>query len=254
MYVDSQSKSAINNRNLLNPNLADGELEVNLDGTDVGVVISGMLEPWEGTRLGVAYRNETNPNLSGNPRFRNLAPWLTQALDSAGVLNSKLDLDLNVPQTLQTGFYHQLDERLVVMGDFTWMDWSRFGRVDVTVSSTSITAVQRYKDIYIGSFGVDCVLREDLSAGAGFSYVSPAVNTRNRTLALPFDEIFLFGIGGRYRARPNLEIHSNLLAAISGSGRIDQNSNSRAGRVRGKSDDNWSLIFQLSFVWGTEPI
>ena len=98
-----------------------------------------------------------------------------------------------MPQSLQAGFYQQLNERLAVMGDFTWMDWSRFGRVDVSVSSVSLKATQR-------------------------------------------------------------EIHSSLQAAISGNGRIDQQSNPRAGRVRGESDDTYSLVLSISFVWRTEPI
>ncbi len=49
-------------------------------------------------------------------------------------------------------------------------------------------------------------------------------------------------------------IHFNLLAALSGNGRIDQQSNPLAGRVRGKSEDNYSIVLQLSLVWGTKPI
>ncbi len=141
------------------------------------------------------------------------------------------------------------------MGDVTWMDWSRFGRVDVTVSEFSITAKQDYNDIWIGSFGAEYTFWEGLSASAGFSYVSSAVDSEDRSLSLPFDEIYVFGIGGRYRARPNVGIHFNLLAALSGNGRIDQQSNlPRAGRVRGKSEDNYSIVLQLSLVWGTKPI
>jgi long-chain fatty acid transport protein len=249
MYVDSVSESAINN---LDPGVGDGSIELDVDGADVGVVVSAMLEPWEGTRIGIAYRNEQNPTLEGRPSFKNLGPLLETSLGAAGLLGAKIDLDLNVPQSLQGGFYHRIDERLAVMGDVTWMDWSRFGRIDVTVNDSSLTATQDFDDIWIGSFGFDYMLSEDMSAGAGFTYVSSAVESEDRSLSLPFDEVFIFGIGGRYRAHSNLEIHSNLLAALSGNGRIDQQSNPRAGRIRGKSDDNYSIVLQLSLVWGTK--
>jgi long-chain fatty acid transport protein len=158
-----------------------------------------------------------------------------------------------VPQVIQAGFFHQMNDRFSIMGDLTWMDWSRFGRVDVTVSETSVTAKQDFNDIWVGSFGAEYQVREDLTANAGFTYVSSAVDSEDRTLSLPFDEVFFFGVGGSARARPNLEIHANLSAALSGNGRIDQQG-PLAGRIRGKSHDNYTLVFQVSFVWGTKPI
>ena len=248
MYVSSVSESAIRNLDTG----VDGKVELDFDGASVGVVVSAMLEPRKGTRFGISYRNEQDPTLDGRPRFRNLGPALETSLGR--VQGSRVELDLRVPQILQGGFYHQLSERFAIMGDVTWMDWSRFGRVDVTVSEFSITAKQDYNDIWIGSFGTEYAFSDDLSASAGFSYVSSAVDSDDRSLSLPFDEIYVFGIGGRYRARPNVGIHFNLLAALSGNGRIDQQSNPLAGRVRGKSEDNYSIVLQLSLVWGTKPI
>jgi long-chain fatty acid transport protein len=247
MYVDSVSESAVNN---LDTGFGDGKVELDFDGADVGVVVSAMLEPREGTRFGIAYRNEQNPTLEGRAKFRNLGPLLEASL--GGLVGADIDLDLNVPQSVQGGFYHRIDERFAVMGDLTWMDWSRFGRVNLSVDSNSITAKQDYNDIWIGSFGAEYTVSEDLSAGAGFTYVSSAVDSEDRSLSLPFDEMYLFGVGGRYRARSNLEIHSNLLALLSGNGRVDQQSNPRAGRLRGKSDDNYSIVLQVSLVWGTK--
>jgi long-chain fatty acid transport protein len=56
-YVSSVSESAINN-DVFDPGIADGSIELDFDGADVGVVVSAMFEPWEGTRLGISYRNE----------------------------------------------------------------------------------------------------------------------------------------------------------------------------------------------------
>jgi long-chain fatty acid transport protein len=248
MYVDSVSESAINN---VLDGRPDGRVRLELDGVSAGAVVSALVEPWPGTRFGVSYRNEQNPDLEGKPRFRNLGLLLENGLNLAGVLGSDIDIGINVPQTLQAGFFHQLDDRLSIMGDLTWMDWSRFGRVNVSVSRTSITSKQDYNDIWFGSLGAQYRIRDDLSASAGFSYLSSAVDSEDRTLALPFDEVFLFGLGGAVRARENLAIHGNLSMAISGNGRIDQRGNPLAGRVRGKSEDTYTLLFQVSLVWGT---
>ena len=62
MYVDSVSESAIAN---LEPNARDGELRLELDGIDAGAIVAAMVEPWEGTRFGISYRNEQHPELEG---------------------------------------------------------------------------------------------------------------------------------------------------------------------------------------------
>ena len=251
MYVDSVSESAIAN---LEPGSSDGRMRLEVDGIDAGAIVAAMVEPWEGTRFGLSYRNEQHPELEGKPRFRKLGPLLRNVLDEAGLLGSDIDLDINVPQTIQAGFFHQLTDRFSLMGDVTWMDWSRFGRVDVSVNDASLTAKQDFNDIWVGSIGAEYQVREDLAANAGFTYVSSAVDDEDRTLSLPFDEVFYFGVGGSARARPNLEIHANLAAALSGNGRIDQRGTLPNRRLRGKSEDNYTLVFQISFVWGTKPI
>jgi long-chain fatty acid transport protein len=250
MYVASESTVAINN---LQPGRADGRLELDVDGVGVGAIVSALVEPWEGTRFGIAYRNEQNPTLRGRPRFTNLGPLLAQSLENTGVLGAKIDLDINVPQSVQAGFYHRLSERLAVKGDVTWFDWSRFGRVDISVSSVSTSASQDYNDIWIGSVGTDYDISPELTVSSGFTYVSSAVDSEDRTLALPMDELYAFGIGGRYRVRPTLAVQLNLLGTISGNGRIDQQSNPLAGRLRGESDTPYSLALQIALVWGTEP-
>lgn len=251
MYVDSVAESAFNN---LQPGLADGRVKLEVDGLDAGAIVAAMLEPWEGTRFAISYRSEQTPDLEGRAHFRNLGPLLEAALGSAGLLGAKIDLGVNVPQAIQAGFYHEFESGLSVMGDVTWMDWSRFGRVDVSVSQFSVTTRSHYNDIWIGSFGIQYPLKDDLGLAMGASYVSSAVDDADRTVSLPFDEIFYFGIGGYVRARSNLEIHANLGATVSGNGRIDQQSNPLAGRLRGRTESPYSVVFQVSLVWGTKPI
>ena len=248
MYVDSRSKSAVNN---LQPGLADGEIELEVDGIDAGVVVAAMIEARPGTRFAISYRNEQQPTLEGRPKFKGLGPLLQAALNRAGLLGADIDLDVNVPQTVQVGFYHEWNEKVAVMADLTWLDWSRFGKVDVTVNQFSVTARTDYNDIWVPSLGISYVIDETYRAGVGGSYVSSAVDTEDRTLSLPFDEFWIFGIGGSAKLRPGLELHGNLQGTISGNARIDQQSNPLAGRLRGRSRRNYSLFLGLSLVWGS---
>ena len=92
-----------------------------------------------------------------------------------------------------------------------WVDFSRFGRVDIEVGPISTTVDADYKDIWVGSFGGQYRLSDRTTFVAGLTYVSSGVSDSNRTLGLPWDELWIFGIGVERRITPSLRLHTNLL-------------------------------------------
>jgi hypothetical protein len=53
-------------------------------------------------------------------------------LNASGLAGSKVDIDMTLPQAVMLSGYHQLTERLAVMGNIGWQDWSEFGKQDLT--------------------------------------------------------------------------------------------------------------------------
>jgi long-chain fatty acid transport protein len=248
-YSRSENKVAIRNPG---PNAEDGRAKLDVDGISVGASLSALLEPSERTRFGFSWRSESEPDMEGTPKLRNLSPLLEGALDAAGVLGEKVKLKMRVPQVIQFGFYHEFHEDWSVMGDMAWVDWSRFGKIDLKVSDVSTTLKVNYDDIWIGSFGVEHRFSERWRGGIGFSYVSSATSTKDRTVALPLDEIFLSGIGMYHQLSPRIGVQSNFMVAVGGDGKIDTQSGS-AGRLVGKFERRISYVFQIGLVWGTPP-
>ena len=95
-----------------------------------------MFEPWKGTRFGVTYYSPVKLDFGDTPSYNNVGPVVNGALIAAGLVGNKINLDLTVPQRVKVGVYQQLTDRLAVMADFGWDDWSEFGKVDVSIDDT----------------------------------------------------------------------------------------------------------------------
>jgi long-chain fatty acid transport protein len=242
MYVSSETKVAINK-----PIGDDGRLKLDVDGLSVGPVLSALLEPTPDLRFGFSWRGEIEPELDGRPKFKNFSP---------GILDEKIDINMRVPQSVQLGFYYRPSEgpfdRLALMGDMTWIDWSRFGKVDIEVGNVSTTSKTNYDDIWVGSVGVEYDFTQRFSGSLGFTYVSSAISNDDRDLALPLDEFYIFGIGAFSQLTPRVGVQTNFLAIFGGDGKIDQQG-ALAGRLVGKYDRRQTFALQIAFIWG-EPV
>jgi long-chain fatty acid transport protein len=244
-YVESNTKVAF-------PNLAsegDGRLKLDVDGASAGPVLSALIEPSPTLRFGLSWRGEIEPELDGRPDFNNLGPGLEAILDAGGVLGQSIDLKMRTPQSVQAGFYWRPHDRLGLMGDLSWIDWSRFGRVEIELSNTTLIQNTDYDDIWITSIGAEWDFTEKWTGALGFTYVSPAISDGDRSVGLPLDEVFVVGIGAFGQLSPRIGLQTNFLAIFSGDGAVD-NQGAVSGRIVGEFERRQTFALQLSFVWG----
>ena len=212
VYVDSSTKVAVNN----GPGLDDGRLKLDLDGLSAGPVVSVLLEPSLRLRFGAVWRGEVEPELEGRAKFSDLSPARETMLEDLGLIDAKVDLGMRSPQAVQVGGYYEVTPELALMGDFAWVDWSRFGTVDIAVSDFSTTTKTDYKDIWIGSVGAEYRFNERWKGALGFTYISSAISDSDRTLAFPLDELFITGIGATFELNEEVELHGNFLITLGG--------------------------------------
>ena len=101
-----------------------------------------LVEPWRGTRFGVAYRTPVKLNFNDVvDNVTNLGPGLNLILDIVGARldvprGSKVDITLTNPQEVMVSAYHDLTPALAIMGNFGWQNWTAFGRVPFSVQGT----------------------------------------------------------------------------------------------------------------------
>lgn len=192
-------ETAINNGD---PALGDGSMKLDDVKAGVGGILGVMYEPWEGTRFGVTYYSPVKLDFEDTPSYNNVGPVVNGALNTAGLVGNKVNLGLTVPQRIKVGVYQQLTERLAVMADLGWDDWSEFGKVDVSIddTQTSTTTDIPYQDTYDIGIAAQYQLTPQWRVNTGFTYNSEMVKDRDRTVTLPQTAIYKFGVGAEYQA------------------------------------------------------
>jgi len=96
------------------------------------------------------------------------------------LLSASVDVELNWPQSFEMGVYHKLTDKVVVMANANWQDWSNFG--------------DKYEDTYGAGIAMSYQL-DEWKLQTGFSADSSPLSSANRGQALPLDEQWRFGFG-----------------------------------------------------------
>jgi long-chain fatty acid transport protein len=189
----------------------DGQLRLQDVTAGVGGQFGVMVEPKQGTRFGVTYYSPVTLDFASTPTYHNLGPVVNAALNAAGLVGNQINLGLTVPQHVIVSVYHELTDRLALMGDFGWEDWSEFGKVDVSVNETqtSLTTNIPYQDTYHVGAGAQYRVNADWLVNAGFAYDTSMVKDADRTLALPVGASYKFGLGAQWQATPKYNVGFN---------------------------------------------
>jgi len=249
MYGILKDQAAINNAN---PALADGRLNYKDTEMGYGANLGILVEPKKGTRFGLTYLSEVKLDFSDVPEFSGLGDGLRAVLAKAGLLNGSLDLGMTVPQMVMFSAYHDLNPGWAVLGNFGWQDWSRFGRVEVGISTdnpTTLTADSHYKDTWHAALGLQYTHSPAWRFSLGIAYDSSAVSDSNRTVSVPMCEIKSFALGTQYALSPNLTLGAAYQFAWLGDMPVDQRRGPLAGRVAGEFSDTTFNFFVLNLKW-----
>jgi long-chain fatty acid transport protein len=97
-------------------------------------------------------------------------------------------------------FYHELDDRWAVLGNFGWQNWSQFGQVEVSFSTSanSLTTQLNFNDTWHGALGAQYRLSEPWLLTGGVAYDSSMQDVSNRSPALPTGWSWRFATGAQY--------------------------------------------------------
>ena len=210
-----------------------------------------MLEPVVGTRFGVTYISPVKLDFKDTPSTRNLGPGL-QAL---GVGTRKIKLGLTVPQQVMLSGYHEVNDRLAIMGNLVWQDWSEFGKPDLSVASTDIDDEKvdlNYDDTFGVALGAQYAFAERWLWSVGGGFESSPVSKSERSAALPMDQQFRIGTGLQYSFSDNITVGAAYQYMNGGDNNVDVERGPFAGRLEGdyKSFDFHFFALNLSWRFG----
>ncbi len=195
-----------------------------IDGDDwsVGGSASVLWEPLETTRFGLRYRSEISHDLSGDLTARGAMPVSTS---------------LTIPMSLTLSGYHEFTEQFALMADFGWQDWSAFDRNIITIdgAGAQVELPRNFKDTWTVGLGAHVKTAENWLVTFGGSYVSSAVDDRNRTPDLPVDQQVRVSVGVEYAINQQWNVGANYTFMWLGDNEIDQ-TRAFTGRIAGDYD------------------
>jgi long-chain fatty acid transport protein len=174
-------------------------------------------------------------------------------LNATGLAGAKVKLDMELPQAVMASAYHEFTDKLAIMGNVGWQNWSSFGNIDVSIdsdTSTSVTQDLGYDDTWHFAFGVQYQIAEPWLVSTGFAYdTSPADSGKKRTPALPLDRQLRVGAGVQYELNQDVTLGAAYEYLDLGDANIDQTGGNLRGDLKGDYKKNRIHFIGLNVVW-----
>jgi long-chain fatty acid transport protein len=245
MYGYLGTEVAINNGSPV-----DGQLKLNDEAWGFGANVGVLIEPCEGTRIGVSYLSQVSLGFKDRPEISvyggNLGTLFT---------TPELNLGVKVPQSVMLGLYQDLSPKWAVMADVGWQQWSQFGEVQVGVESPGgtprvVTANLHYQDTWHGALGALYRASDKWQFMGGVAFDSSAVDNANRTVTLPMGQAWRFGLGASYQLSQAINVNAAYEFLWAGDMAVTQGSDTSArGLVSGSYNNAWFSFATLNLTW-----
>jgi len=246
MYGYFKTDVAVNN---LEPGFGDGQMDLKDKTWGFGANVGVLVQPVEGTRIGVTYLSPVSLDFADKPSFSNLGPGLSALLQNPPQIN----LGMTVPQSVMLSFYHELDPAWALMADFGWQNWHQFGEVQVGIDAGPNpikTVSANYQNTWHGALGVEYKASDKWRFTGGAAFDSSAVDSANRTVTVPMGQAWRFGVGALYDVSKKVTLGAAYEFLWGGNMSVDQGTDlSLRGRVSGSYNDAWFSFFTLNVNW-----
>ncbi len=246
VYSELTQKAAINNPG---PGVADGELKLKADDVGYGFNLGVLLEPVDGTRFGITYRSRIDLKYKDTASLKGLGLVLGAIFNG----NQKVDLEMNLPQAVMLSAYHELGDRLAVVGNLGWQDWSEFGKSDIVIrnstGSTKLTDDRNFNDTWHVAIGLHYRLSAPWMVMTGFAYDSSPVDDDDRTPDMPLDRQLRYALGAQYQQSRDLTLNAAYELLDAGDAKINQNRGPLVGEFKGKFGTNLIHFFNINASW-----
>ncbi|MFB0827063.1 OmpP1/FadL family transporter [Chromobacterium violaceum] len=192
----------------------DGLAHVEGNDWGFGWNVGYMFQLDENTRFGLAYRSSIKQKLTGSSTwtFNNVTgsmvpfgiPLSAAAAAKAKHPNASASVDVTTPETVSANFFHQLNPKVALMADATWVRNSQLQQIDIKQYSTpaqgDLILHQNWKDTWRLSFGSNYQLNDAWMLRGGVAWEqSPVQSDDQRHPALPDSDRLWLSLGANYK-------------------------------------------------------
>ncbi len=248
-YLDATLKKDIYQLALPGPfSRPDGKAKVEGDSWELGFNIGFIYEITQATRLGMHYRSKISHKLEGDVNYQGISPALTGLL-----FNQDVTANIETPSTLSLSITHQLNNKLTILGDVTFTEWSNFDELKIVgdVSPNQIKPVtEKWDDAFRYSLGMKYAYNTQWTLRTGVAHDKTPIADRHRTSRIPGDDRYWLSFGAGYSPTSSLTIDAGYSHLWVDDTNINESYPllSAEGRLNGDYDSSVN-IFSVQGTW-----
>ncbi len=243
-----EQKTSIRN---LGANQSDGQLKLEDDDWGIGYNLGVLYELDAGTRFGLTYRSEIEFQYKDTASLRGLQPPLSGIANIVGLAGSKVDLEMNLPQAVMFSAYHKVTEKLALLGNIGWQEWSSFGESSISLSSETtrdLTQDRNFDDTWHFALGFQYELDVPLLLSMGIGYDESPVSDADRTPDMPLDRQWRYAAGLQYELSEDITLGCAYELLDAGDAAIDLDRGALAGEFSGDYSSNYIHFFNVNII------
>ena len=156
-----------------------------------GFNLGALWQLSEATRVGLAYRSETDLTLEGDLTF------------SATPSVIPVYADVTLPDSASLSVFHKLSPHWDLLADVAWTGWSDFDELRIVRAvGTPLVTPENWDDTYRYSVGANYHLNDKLTLRGGVAFDETPVSDAFRTARIPDEDRTWLAFGAQYRLSP----------------------------------------------------
>jgi long-chain fatty acid transport protein len=233
----------------ITPQNRDGKVKLEANDGSWGYNVGVLFTLPQETRIGIHYRSSIEHTLEGSAKFASV-PAVFAA--SPVFRNGDVKASIKLPETISLSSFQQLNPTWALMGDITWVRWSRFDELRARFANGAPDNVtpENWDDSYRVSLGINYQASDAWKIRAGVAYDDSPVSTTFRTPRIPDDDRIWVALGASFKASKQSTLDIGYVHIFL-NGDADLNLRSpTAGNLRGEYDgyvDILSVQFTHTF-------
>lgn len=182
--------------------------ETKLDATEFEFsgAIGALWQVTDDTRIGVAYHTGYDITTGGT----------LSTFNGSTPVQFPGDASISLPSSASIGIHHQVNDRLALMGEFEWANWSEFDEIRVDVPAlapnNNIGEVTNYKDSIFVAIGAEYKYSDTWSFRGGVAYDQTPTQMNGRSIRIPDGDRIWASIGASYQVNEAMRIDAGYSA------------------------------------------
>lgn len=183
------------------PQARDGSVTVEGDDWGFGFNLGALYTLNERIRLGIAYRSKITHKLSGDARFTRPAGLPAPLAASPTFSDTGARASVDLPESLSVSGYMDIDPKWSVMGDVTWMRWSRFEELRINFDNGAPASVtpEEFRNTVRVAVAVNYRYNDQWKLRGGIAWDESPVRDEFRTPRIPDNDRTWLAFGAQFK-------------------------------------------------------